>query len=169
MKNVIRIALVVFAFLFASLSGGVAQKTAHVNGNEVLGLMAQKDSVGAKLEKLQAELTKELDRLQVEYNRLLEDYNTNQAGWTDLVRRSKEADLVRMQEKIPDFREGAIENLSNKEKELMAPIQEKVLNAISEVAKAQGITYVLNTQALLYVATDAVDLGPAVKTKLGLK
>jgi len=86
-----------------------------------------------------------------------------------LVRRSKEADLVRMQEKIPDFREGAIENLSNKEKELMAPIQEKVLNAISEVAKAQGITYVLNTQALLYVATDAVDLGPAVKTKLGLK
>jgi Skp family chaperone for outer membrane proteins len=51
----------------------------------------------------------------------------------------------------------------------MAPIQEKVLNAISEVAKAQGITYVLNTQALLYVATDAVDLGSAVKTKLGLK
>jgi hypothetical protein len=76
MKNVIRIALVVFAFLFASLSGGLAQKTAHVNGNEVLALMAQKDSVGAKLEKLQAELTKELERLQVEYNRLLEDYNT---------------------------------------------------------------------------------------------
>jgi outer membrane protein len=51
----------------------------------------------------------------------------------------------------------------------MQPIQEKVMKAIETEAKAKGLSYVLDQQAMLYIGKDAVDLTPAVKKALGLK
>ena len=51
----------------------------------------------------------------------------------------------------------------------MQPIQEKVMKAIEAEAKAKGLSYVLDQQAMLYMGKDAVDITPGVKKALGLK
>lgn len=169
MKNMYRIGFLSFVLLFAVASGGFAQKLAHLKSSDIIALLAKRDSVEPKLVKLQTELQTESQNMEVEYNRKADDYQTNQTKWTDLVKKSKEAELMQIQQRITDYRAAASDELTNKQQELLQPIYDEVLKAISEVAKTQGITYVINTDALLYVATEAVDLGPAVKTKLGLK
>ena len=55
--------------------------------------------------------------------------------------------------------------------ELFQPIQEKAVNAINEVAKAGGYVFVYDviSGSMAYVDEATVtDLGPAVRTKLGI-
>jgi outer membrane protein len=57
-----------------------------------------------------------------------------------------------------------------KQEEIMAPIFEKLQNAIKEVGAEKGFTYILDesTQVILYHAPSAVDAEPLVRAKLGL-
>ena len=61
------------------------------------------------------------------------------------------------------------QRLQEEQQKLMQPIHEKVMKAIETEAKAKGLSYVLDQQAMLYIGKDAVDLTPAVKKALGLK
>jgi outer membrane protein len=50
----------------------------------------------------------------------------------------------------------------------MQPVYEKANKAIEDVAKEQGVTYVLTSQAVLFKATGTLELLPAVKKHLGI-
>jgi Skp family chaperone for outer membrane proteins len=51
----------------------------------------------------------------------------------------------------------------------MAPVVQKVTNAINSVSKEQGMTFVFEQSMPLYVGADVVDITSLVKTSLGLK
>jgi len=54
---------------------------------------------------------------------------------------------------------------------LLAPVQQKIVNAIKSVGDEKGYTYVFDLAAgnLVYVSTTAEDATPLVKTKLGIQ
>ena len=53
---------------------------------------------------------------------------------------------------------------------LMQPVMEKALNAIKEVGKENGFTYIFDMNAgILYAAENSQDVLPLVKKKLGLQ
>jgi outer membrane protein len=54
---------------------------------------------------------------------------------------------------------------------LLAPIQQKIANAIKAVGDEKGYTYIFDLAAgnLVYVSTTAEDATPLVKSKLGIK
>ena len=58
-----------------------------------------------------------------------------------------------------------------KRAELLAPLLEKIQNAINAVGKEKGYTYIIDvaTGATVYIGTDAVDVTKDVKAKLGIK
>ncbi len=60
--------------------------------------------------------------------------------------------------------------MQRKQAEVMQPIIEKAQNAIKEVAKANGFTYVYDIASgvLLYFSDDSEDILPLVKQKLGI-
>ena len=106
-----------------------------------------------------------------EYQTKLQDYEANQATMSNLVKQSKEKEIVDLQTRIQQFQASAEQEFEGKRAELLAPILEKIQNAINAVGKEKGYTYVLDlaTGAAVYVGTDAVDCTPAVKAKLGIK
>ena len=54
--------------------------------------------------------------------------------------------------------------------DLMQPVMEKALNAIKEVGKENGFTYIFDMNAgILYAAENSQDVLPLVKKKLGLQ
>jgi outer membrane protein len=57
------------------------------------------------------------------------------------------------------------QKMQQKQEELMAPIAQKANQLISDIAKANGFTYVFRKEALL-VQPDADDMLPLVKKKL---
>ena len=122
------------------------------------------------MEKYYGELQNQLQNMAKEYQTKLQDYEANQGTMSNLVKQSKEKEIVDLQTHIQQFQSSAEQEFEGKRAELLAPILDKIQNAINTVGKEKGYTYILDlaTGAAVYVGTDAVDCTPAVKAKLGV-
>ena len=79
-------------------------------------------------------------------------------------------ELNGLQQRIQRFQETAMAQLEKTQNDLMQPVMEKALNAIKEVGKENGFTYIFDMNAgILYAAENSQDVLPLVKKKLGLQ
>jgi outer membrane protein len=163
--------VVAVSFVLAICNSTYAQKPlklAHIDSQELMQSMPEWDSALVKMQKIQKDLQTEMEGLQVEYNRKLEEYANNQKNWTDLVRQSREQELRTLQQRMQEFQDAAGEDFQKEQAKLIQPIREKANKAIETVAKEQGITYVLEAQVLLFKATDSLDMLSLVQQQLGI-
>ena len=146
-------------------------KIAHVNTAEILDAMPDKAKAEKDLEKYYGELQSQLQTMAQEYQTKMQDYEANQATMSNLVKQSKEKEIIDIQNRIQQFQANAESEFENKRAELLKPILDKIQNAINQVGKEKGYTYMLDlaTGAAVYVGDDAVDATKDVKAKLGLK
>lgn len=146
------------------------QKFAHINSNELLGMMPGVDSVQIKVEKYAEELQNTYMTLITEFQNKSQEFEANQANYSDLIRQSKQRELENLRERIIDFQNMAEEDLMQHENKLLSPIIEKAQNAIQEVAQEKGYTYVFDSGmgAVLYAAPSE-NIMSLVKTKLGIE
>ena len=171
MKKLFR---VLFLGIALFVMGGMAQaqvKIAHVNTAEILDAMPDKAKAEKELEKYYGELQNQLQTMAQEYQTKMQDYEANQATMSNLVKQSKEKEILDLQSRIQQFQANAEQEFENKRAELLKPILDKIQNAINTVGKEKGYTYILDlaTGAAVYIGDDAVDANAAVKTKLGIK
>ena len=146
-------------------------KIAHVNTAEILDAMPDKAKAEKSLEKYYGELQSQLETMAKEYQTKMQDYEANQATMSNLVKQSKEKEIVDLQTRITQFQANAENEFENKRVELLKPILDKIQNAINAVGKEKGYTYMLDlaTGAAVYVGDNAVDATKDVKSKLGIK
>ena len=144
------------------------QKYGHVNSAEILQVMPGVDSISIKLKNFQ-------EGLQVEYNELVEQFQKLQkeieekgAFMSPSVRQLKEKGLTDLQNSIQEFQYNVQDDLEQKQLELIKPFQDKIQQAINDVAKDNGYVYIFDTQILLY-SDGGHDVTPLVKKKLGIK
>lgn len=172
MKKYLGIVLVALMFAF---SGAYAQKSdlkfGHINSNELLSLMPERDSARQELQSYSMMLQQEMEAMQVEYQNKVNAYLEKQESYSDLVRRSKESEIQELQRRVQEFQQTAQEDLQRKEQELFQPIMEKAENAIQKVSKANGFTYVFDLSAgsVVYFSDQSVDVLPLVKKELGIQ
>lgn len=108
-------------------------------------------------------LIEEFNKKQQELQELSADTTTPQ---TILERRYTE--LGELQQRIEQFMQNAKEDLARQEQTLMAPIQEKLINAVKTLGAEQGYTMIFPAGLSVYTGTDVVDVTDAVKAKLGI-
>ena len=171
MKRVFKVLFLGIALFVMSGTANAQVKIAHVNTAEILEVMPDKAKAEKDLEKYYNELQNQLQAMAKEYQTKMQDYEANQATMSNLVKQSKEKEIVDLQTRIQQFQVNAESEFEAKCAELLKPILDKIQNAINTVGKEKGYTYVLDlaTGAAVYVGTDAVDCTSAVKTKLGIK
>ncbi len=170
MKKVFGILL--FAALVFTAQDGIAQsfKSGHINRDDIIMAMPDYDTAMKNYNAYGQELTNALELMQVEYNNKLDQFVKESKALTDLVKANKEQELADMQTRINNFQQQAQTLLQEKQAELLNPIIEKATNAINDVAKEGGYIYIYDVRTLVYVDTvKSTDIGPLVKTKLGLK
>ncbi|MCQ2297894.1 MAG: OmpH family outer membrane protein [Bacteroidales bacterium] len=166
--------LIVVLIAFLAMSGSaMAQKTVklgHISSADLMQIMPGKDSVQTVLQNEVAELENNLKALEAELQQRYNEYQEKQAGWSDLIKQTKQRELQDMQARAQEFQAGAQEQLQKRQQELLQPIIDKAKKAIEDVAKEGGYTYVFDSSngTLLY-QQDSDDLLPLVKKKLGLK
>ena len=165
---------VLFLGIALFVMSGVAQaqgKIAHVNTAEILDAMPDKAKAEKDLEKYYGELQGQLETMAKEYQAKMQDYEANQATMSNLVKQSKEKEIIDIQNRIQQCQANAEGEFEKKRAELLSPILEKIQNAINSVGKEKGYTYVLDlaTGAAVFVGDDAVDATKDVKGKLGIK
>jgi len=171
MKRLFKVMFLGVALFVMSGVSYAQVKLAHVNTAEILDAMPDKAKAEKDLEKYYGELQKQLQTMAQEYQTKMQDYEANQATMSNLVKQSKEKEIIDIQNRIQQFQANAESEFEAKRGELLAPILEKIQNAINAVGKEKGYTYMfdLATGAAVYVGTDAVDATNDVKAKLGVK
>ena len=162
------------ALLVFVVAAGHSQnlKFGHINSDELIQAMPEFDSATAKLEKFRKELVNALDLMTVELNNKNDAYTKESKNLTDIVKQTKEQELIDLNKRIQDFQQNAQQQLQNKQVELFQPIYTKVDKAIKDVGKENGFLYVFDVAkgALLYFdETKSTNIMALAKTKLGIK
>ena len=170
MKRLIGIAAL---SLFMALPGqSQSFKFGHINSDELIQALPEFDSATKKLEKFRQELVNQIELMTVELNNKNDAYTKESKNLTDIVKQTKEQELIDLNRRIQDFQQKASEDLQNKQVELFQPIYQKVDKAIKDVGKENGFLYVFDIAkgSLLYFdETKSTNIMPLAKTKLGLK
>jgi outer membrane protein len=147
-------------------------KFGHINSDELIQAMPEFDSATANLEKYRKELVNALELMTVELNNKNDAYTKESKNLTDIVKQTKEQELIDLNRRIQDFQQNAQTQLQNKQVELFQPIYTKVDKAIKDVGKENGFLYVFDIAkgSLLYFdETKSTNIMALAKTKLGLK
>lgn len=139
-------------------------RIAHVDVNEIMSALPEKDSADVKLEKERKEMSSTYEEMTVLYNNLYNDYQKGLSGYSDLVRKTKEDELVDKQKRISEFEQDAQATLQKRNVELYQPIYVKIMNAIDKVATEGGYSYVLDLSkgSVVFKSKESVNLNPAV-------
>ena len=146
-----------------------AQKFGHINSQELLAAMPELKDMQAKLDTLANQYEVQFANMQEEFNKKVAEFQQQQSTMTAGVREFRQQEIAEMEQRIYLFRQTAQEDLQKKQQEFMAPIQQRMLDAIKKVSQAQGCTYVFEAMTLHYIAPDALDLMPLVKKELGIQ
>lgn len=146
-----------------------AQKLAYINSQELFAQMPELKVVEQKLDSLNKEYEALLTTMQEEYQKKLSDYQQKQATMTDAIRQISEEEIMSLQQRIQTTYQTAQQDVQKQERELLVPIQSKMVKAIQEVGAANGYTYIFDTTATLYVGADAINLMSEVKKALGIQ
>ncbi|MDN5355991.1 MAG: outer membrane protein [Rikenellaceae bacterium] len=168
-----KFSLIIVLILFVSFTMAGQQtklKIGHLNTNDLMQVMPGIDSAGQALNDYAQNLQKQLETMVSEFQTKYDEYLTNEAQYVDAVKQIKQKELVDLQTRIQDFQNDAQDLLAKKEQELMQPFIDKAKNAIDEVAKEKGYTYILDTSTgsvLYWEGGD--DIMMFVKEKLGIK
>jgi outer membrane protein len=119
-------------------------KIGHVNINEIMTALPERDSAQVLLEKETNEIESTYEEMTVVYNKLLDEYQKGLSSYSELVRQTKESELLDKQKRLAEFEQNASVTLQNRNAELIKPIYEKIIKAIEKVATEGGFTYILD-------------------------
>ena len=147
-----------------------AQKLGHLDAQEILALMPEREKATEDYQEYAKGLESQLMSMQSLYQSSIQDYKDNEATYSDLVKQDKIAEIQGLEQRIGTFQQSAQESLQRKELELLSPILEKLQNAINEVAEDGDYTYIFDnsTGGMLLYSKDSENISSLVKKKLGL-
>ena len=168
-----KIALVM---LLALPMGVFAQnlKFGHINAQEIITVMPEFTKAQNDIQTLEKQLTAELQRTQEEFNKKYQEFQ--QAIAKDSLppniaeRRQKE--LQDMMQRQEQFQQDAQQQMQKAQNDAMAPIYQKLDNAIKAVGAAEGVVYIfdLARTSIPYVnESQSINLTNKVKANLGIK
>lgn len=164
-----KIVLIITTVMLMAAGTVGAQKTAHINSQEILYAMQESKDAQSTLENLQKSAMEELQMMESIYKKKIEEYKAKCSAKdaSQSVCSTLQNDIMEYENRIVDRRSQIEADLQKKEGELFQPILQKIKDAVAKVAKEQGVNYVFDTQVMIYFE-GGLDLQPLVEKELGI-
>ena len=152
-----------------TLSTIAQNKFGYIDSQELLMLMPERKTAETDVQNFAKSLEAQLGSMTAEYQQSVQEYQANEATYTDLVKQDKVAEITGLEQRIQKFQQNAQQSLQTKEQELLEPILTKARKAIEDVATEGDYTYIFDKSigSILYVK-DSENILNLVKKKLGL-
>lgn len=162
------------AFLLLCLlpTGAFAQnKLGHINTQELLSVMPERDSIETALSNLAKEYETELSKMTEEYYAKIQEFQQKAETMAASIKEARQSEIMEMEQRIQTFRQQATTDIQRQQEVLMTPVVQKIKTAIDAVGLENGFTYIFDTSAqiVIYQGNGAIDVMPQVKAKLGIK
>ena len=80
-------------------------KFGYIDSQELLQLMPERKTAETEVQNFAKSLEAQLGSMTAEYQQSLQEYQANEATYTDLVKQDKEAEIIGLQERIQTFQQ----------------------------------------------------------------
>ena len=164
--------LIIFLLMILPL-GVFAQeaKVAFVNSQEIMMAMPEIAAMQETMKQMNDKYAGEMKTMEDEFQKKYTDYIAQQDSMTENIKLRRTQELEDIRQRVENFTQVAQQDMNKKQQELLAPIQDKLRNAIKAVGDEKGYAYIIdnNPGIVLYTGNAAIDATPLVKAKLGLK
>ncbi len=162
--------LLIAAVIVVSTSTAMAQKAGYISVDQVLGIMPDAARIDTFMQRFQT------DSINSEYVSLFEQYKyydslltkTDTTKMPTSLRKKYHEDRDNVAYQVQNWQAIAQNAYQAKQNQMLQPVYLKVINAIQNVAKEKGYSYVYDKAGLI-VAPPGDDLLPAVAQKLNIK
>ena len=150
-----------------------AQKFGYVNTSEIFNVMPEKATAENTLKQVSDKYETEFKNLQDAFQKKMTDYEAadKDASTPQAIKDRHQQELQDEYMKIQNFQQTASQDLQRQQETLLAPITQKLQNAIQAVGAEGGYTFIFDQAvgAIIYTGTNAEDVSAKVKAKLGIK
>ncbi len=163
--------------VFTALVSAQTQKLAYVDSETILKELQEAQDAKKEVDDAVKQWQDELDKMGKDLDSSLQEYQSKVTLYTAQKKDEEQKRLTDMQQKIRDLQLKRQQDAAQLREQKFQPIRDKVLKAISGVAKEEGFTFVfdkLNETVLLYAdakydltwkVIDRLKRGPASKSK----
>jgi len=169
MKSLLKIVLAAVTILFVS-NAFAQQKVGFINADLLISAMPEREEAMKKLEAFQKESQETYEAMTTEFNTKMQAFEEKKNDYTESILAQKQKELNELYQRLQEYPAIAQRGEQEMWQKQFSPIQEKVMNTISKVAKANGFSYIINATTLLYTdEAQITDILPLAKKELGLQ
>lgn len=165
--------LIVTGILILSMAGiTMAQKYGYVDSEYILQSIPEYGAAQDKLNVLSVEWQKEIEQKFADIDKMYKSYQSEAVLLPEDMKRSREEDIIRKEKEAKDLqrqRFGQDGDLFKRRQELIKPIQDKIYNAIEDIATTKNYAFVFDkaSGASMLYANPRYDLSDEVLQKIG--
>ena len=151
-----------------------AQKFGYVDTEYILGLVPEYKSAQAQLDAASAQWQKEVENKYAEIDKMYKAYQAEQVLLSEDMKKKRENDIIAKEKEAKDLQKqhfGVDGDLFKKRQELVKPIQDKVYNAIKEIATNQAFAVIFDkaSDLTLIYTNPKYDKSDDVLDAMGIK
>ncbi len=164
--------IVTFALILSIVAVASAQKFAVVDTKYILENIPEYDSKQSKLNEISLQWQQEIEEKLSQVDKMYKDYQAEGVFLTEEMKRRREDEIMAKEKEVKELQKrrfGVDGDLYKKRQELIKPLQDKVYNAIKELAEARSYAIVFDKSSDLTIlfANERYDLSEEVLEKLG--
>ncbi|WP_312322010.1 OmpH family outer membrane protein [Soonwooa sp.] len=160
---------VLFAAVMMFVAVGVAkaQKIASLDVASVLSVMPEKIKLDQQMKTLSDTKKAELEKKRTAAQQTFEKYQKEASTQTQQVNEQRSAEMEKLQSNLQQEAMAGEKDIREKYDAGLAPIEAKIKDAISKVAKAKGYDFIVDDTVFVYKG--GPDATQDVKNQLGIK
>jgi outer membrane protein len=151
-----------------------AQKFAFVDSQYILENISEYRDAQDQLDKISVDWQKEIEAKFAEVDKAYKDFQAEAPLLPEDIKKKREDEIVKKERDAKELQKkrfGKDGDLFKKRQELIKPIQDKVYEAIEDIATAQGLSFIFDKSGSLTIlyANSKNDKSDEVLEKLGYK
>ncbi len=145
-NNMKKIVLSIIAIVFCSFVS-LAQKIGYVDTDYILSNIPEYKAAQTEIDKISVDWQKEIEVKYAEIDKLYKIYQAESVLLTDDMKKKRENEIINKEKEVKELQKqrfGVDGELFNKRMELVKPIQDKVYNAVKQVAEKSGLAFIFD-------------------------
>jgi outer membrane protein len=167
-----------FLFIFLAVLGATnpmsAQKIGYINTETILNKIPAYKTAQDQLEQQRQQFQKEIETNYQKVDDLYKSYQADKVLLTDDMKKRRENEIITKEQEVKELQRKYFAqdgSLAKKTEELLKPIQDRITNAVKEVATEDGYAMIIdiaNNPSVVFSAP-RYDISDKIIGKLGFK
>lgn len=168
MKKHLLLSFIVLSCIYCANVNAQSPKVGYLAVERVLVMMPEMDAIRSELQDFQTKINSQIQAKYETLQNKVADYETLAKDLDQETRLARESEIQNLDRDLQKYRLDAQQASAQKESKLMAPVYQRIQEAIDAVAKGQGFEQVFRAETMLYLG-NAEDIFESVIKQLELE